>query len=52
MSNLSKKTLDKYVYKGILTNKYEETYFKKKIQTSKRLLRNRIKKISEYESSF
>lgn len=49
MSNLSKKTLDKYVYKGILTNKYEETYFKKKIQTSKRLLRNRIKKISEIE---
>ncbi len=49
LQNLSKKTLDKYVYNGILTNKYEENYFKKKIQTSKRLLRNRIKKISEIE---
>lgn len=49
LQNLSKKTLDKYVYNGILTNKYEESYFKKKIQTSKRLLRNRIKKISEIE---
>lgn len=49
MNNLTKKNLDKYVYKGIITNRYEETYFKKKIQTSKRLLRNRIKKISEIE---
>lgn len=49
LSGLNKKSLNKYVYKGILTNKYEETYFKKKIATSKRLLRNRIKKISEIE---
>ena len=49
MSNLNKKTLDKYVYKGVITTDYEATYFKKKVQTSKRLLRNRIRKISEIE---
>lgn len=49
LQNLTKKTLDKYVYKGVITNRYEATYFRKKIQTSKRLLRNRIKKISEIE---
>lgn len=49
LQGLNKKSLDKYVYKGVLTNSYEANYFKKKIATSKRLLRNRIKKISEIE---
>lgn len=49
MTNLTKKNLDTYVYKGISTNKFESDYFKKKISTSKRMLKSRIKKISEIE---
>lgn len=49
LKSLNQKSIERYIYKGNLTSNYESTYFKKKIQTSKRLLRNRIKKISELE---
>lgn len=49
LSAFNKKSLDPYVYKGVLTNKYEADYFKKRITSTKRILKNRIKKISEIE---
>lgn len=49
LSNLNKKLLEKYVYRGVLTTDYERNYFENKIKTSKRLLKTRIKKISNME---